>query len=136
MYYYSEAWNPLLSEAEVKDNILSVDGRSVEFKNKTDNLQYYDDGFIVPANCEQTCGDNYLALYSVSRECGLRWKPADYTKSGLLCERGGFKAFYSRIETFEIKGDFIFANTVDGLRLKIDGKTGITAEFSSFAWLK
>lgn len=135
--YYSETWDMLLSKAEVNNNILSLHGQSITFKHKIDNIQYYDNGFILLANShEQTCEEKWLTLYSVSSDCKLRWKMVDYTKTNPTCEGKEFKLINDRIESFIIKEDLIYADTFNSIRLKIDAKTGKTISCSSFAWLK
>lgn len=137
LYHYYEEWHPMLLNAKINNNILFQNGRSITFKYPIDNIQYYDEGFIVLANSkEQFCDEQWLTLYSVSDECKLRWQIADYTKIDPIPEDSAFELYNDRIETFTIKGDLIYANTFGAIRLAIDAKTGKTVSYSSFAWRK
>lgn len=138
LWYYYEVWHPLLSEAKIDYNVLSRNGQSISFKNPINNIQYYDNGFIVLANPKggQVGDEKWLTLYSVSADCKLRWQIADYTKTDPIPEEHAFELYNDRIDTFTIKDDLIYANTSGAIRLKIDAKTGSTISYSSFAWLK
>lgn len=139
LWYYFETWNPLLSDAEINDTILSCDGQSITFKYPIENIQYYDNGFIVLANSHEFPrpeNEKYLTLYSVSQDCKLRWQMEDYTKTDPIPEERAFELYNDRIDTFIIKDDLIYANTFGAIRLAIDAKTGKTVSYSSFAWRK
>lgn len=135
LWYYSEIWNPLLSEVEINHNILSHNGQSITFKYPIENIQYYNNGFIVLANSHEFPrpeDEKYLTMYSVSRDCELRWQIADYTKTDPVPENVELELTNSRIDTYRIEGDLIYA-AYGTVRLKIDAKTGRTISYSSFA---
>lgn len=133
LYHYYEKWHPMLLNVKINNNILFCNGRSITFKYPINNIQYYDNGFIVLANSrEQTCDEKWLTLYSVSADCELRWQMADYTKTNPIPEDGAFKLINDRIDTYRIEGDLIYA-AYGTVRLKIDAKTGRTISYSSFA---
>lgn len=139
LWYYSETWHPLLSEAEINDNNLSHNGQSITFKYPIENIQYYDNGFVVLANSHEFSRSNsekYLTLYSISQDCKLRWQMADYTKTNPIPEEHSFDLYNDRIDTFTIKDDLIYAKTSGAIKLTIDAKTGQTVSYSSFASLK
>lgn len=135
LWYYPETWNPLLSEADTNHNILSHNGHSITFKYPIENIQYYDNGFIVLANSHEFPrpeSEKYLTLYSISQDCKLRWQMADYTKTDPIPENGAFKLVNGRIDTYKIEEDIVYA-AYGTVRLKIDAKTGRTISYSSFA---
>lgn len=137
LWYYSETWHPLLSEVKIDKSILSNNSQLITFKHLIDDIQYYDNGFIVLANShEQTCDEKWLTLYSISHDCKLRWQIADYTKTNAIPEERELELYNDRIDTFTIKDDLIYANTSSAMRLAIDAKTGRTVSYSSFAWQK
>lgn len=140
--YHAETYHPMLSEISVNNNILSYNGKSIAFTFKIDDVQYYDNGFIVLANSHmQSCPENWLTLYSVSEDCQLRWQISDYTKLDPIPENPeqvvyGF-LYNDRIDTFTVEGNYIYAKTpYYAYRLKIDAETGKTVSYCSFAYLR
>lgn len=141
LYYHAETYHPMLSEISVNNNILSYNGKSIAFTFKIDDVQYYDNGFIVLANSHMhPCPENWLTLYSVSEDCRIRWQIADYTKLAPICKypKQVYGLLYNdRIDTFTVEGNYIYAKTpYYAYRLKIDAETGKTVSYYSFAYLR
>lgn len=140
LYYYAETYNQMLSDINVNNNVLSYKDNSISFNNKIDDVQYYDNGFIVLANSHMDpCPEKWLTLYSVSKDCRLRWQISDYTKLDPIPEdpKQVCGIYNDRIDTFTIQDNYIYARTpYYAYRLKIDAETGKTVSYYSFAYLK